>query len=69
MTARHWKLLVNGQPRFDELHLQQTALLIYEVEVRARLEQRDFPIIVSLVRVEAAQETVVLITHVTAPAG
>ena len=69
MTDRYWKLLINGQPHFDELHLQQTALLIYEVEVRARLDQRVFPIVVSLVRVEAAMETVVLTTHVTAPAG
>ena len=69
MTDSHWKLLINGQTHFDELHLKQTALLIYEVEVRARLEQRVFPIIVSLVRVDAGLETVVLTTHVTAPAG
>ena len=67
MANRSWKMLANNQIRPVELHLQNTALLIFEVEVRSRLIGGPFPSTIKLVRLEGEQETVVAETTITAP--
>ena len=62
-------MLANNQLHPMEMHRRDTAILIFEVEVRTRVREGPFPSTIQLVRVEGDQETIVAETRITSPIG